>query len=548
MTPTDSKPITREQILANAAESRKSSIILKALMMAAGTFSSRILGLIREMALAAFFDRAVTDAWTAAFRLPNLFRRILGEGSLSVTLQPILIQAQMEDQKTGGRRAKSLLESMHLLLIVALTVLTVAGIIFSEPILRMVLDQSYTAKVQALALTVRLAQIMFGFLFFICLFAYYMAILNSVGSFGWPAAAPVLFNVSLIISTFVPTDWLPVKGDTLAWGVLAGGFMQMSALILPLRKKGLLPGFRWNPKNPDVLTILRNMAPGLFGLGLIQVTILINTHFASSLGTGAISYIYWADRLLELPLSLVSVSLGTALMPALTEYWMRGEKAKTAEVSERYLSLNFFVGSMASVGLYVLALPIVKILFQRGHFTSEDSLQVASVLQVYSLTLIPVSAIRVLVPAYYAVKNTWFPAASAAFALLVHIIIAPKLMNDYGLRGLNFSSFISAGINIIFLLSAYSFFITSFPWKSFIFKVFKTVVASGVMIFICQFVLGHMAHEDHFLEWLFLLLVASLLGITGYLLTSLILKHPDMESFTSRINSLLRARLNKRKS
>ena len=545
MIPTDpTKPSTPTQ----AAESRKSSVILKALMMAAGTFSSRILGLIREMALAAFFDRTVTDAWTAAFRLPNLFRRLLGEGSLSVSLQPILIQAQIQDEKNGGHRAQTLADSMHLLLIVVLSVLTVVGIVFAGPVLRLVLDEAYTQNIEAFALTVRLAQIMFGFLFFICLFAYYMAILNSVGSFGWPAAAPVLFNVSLIISTLVPPNWMPVKGDTLAVGVLVGGFLQMAVLLYPLRKKNLIPRFQWNPRNPEVLKVLRNMLPGLFGLGLMQMTLLINTHFASSLGKGAISYIYWADRLLELPLSLVSVSIGTALLPALAEHWLRGDKKKTAEVSERYLSFNFFVGAMAAVGLYILAIPIVKILFERGHFTNADSLAVASVLQVYSLTLIPVSAIRVLAPAYFAVKNTWFPAVCSAVSLGVHILVAPRLMNEYGLQGLNFSSFVSASVNIAMLLGFFNYFITDFPWKVFLVKLSKTFIAAMAMVLVSQTILGHLPNSENLFSWLVMLVVAGGLGVAAFLVLSFILKHPDMNSFISRISSIVQSRLRKRKS
>lgn len=547
-TETHSTSASNQTVASPAAENRKSSVLLKALMMAAGTFSSRILGLVREMALAAFFDRTVTDAWLVAFKLPNLFRRLLGEGSLSVSLQPVLIQAQISDEKTGGRQAKSLADSMHLLLIVVLSVLTVAGIVFAEPVLRLILDEAYTQNVEAFALTVRLAQIMFGFLFFICLFAYYMAILNSVGSFGWPAAAPVLFNVALIVSTVIPAEWMAVRGDTLAVGVLVGGFLQMAILLYPLRKRNLTPGFQWNPQNPDVLRVLKNMLPGLLGLGLMQITLLINTHFASSLGQGAISYINWADRLLELPLSIISVSIGTALLPALAEYWLRGDKAKTAEVSERYLSFNLFVGAMAAVGLYVLALPIVKILFERGLFTSTDSIAVASVLQVYSLTLIPVSAIRVLAPAYFAVKNTWFPAVCSGVSLAVHIVIAPRLMEAYGLQGLNFSSFVSASVNILLLLGCFNYFITAFPWKTFLIKFLKTIAAAAVMIYVCRFILSKLPVEDNLVGWLIMLVVAGGTGVLTFLAASLAMKHPDMNSFVSRIGSIIKSRLKKRKS
>jgi putative peptidoglycan lipid II flippase len=506
-------------------------------MMAAGTFSSRLLGLVREMALAAFFDRTITDAWTAAFRLPNLLRRILGEGSLSVSLQPILIQTQFEDQKKGTHRARGLLESLHLLLIVVLTVLTVLGILFSEPILKLILDTHYQLQVEAFALTVRLAQIMFGFLFFICLFAYYMAILNAAGSFGWPAAAPVLFNVSLILSTLLPADLLPVRGDTLAWGVLFGGFLQMAILIWPLKARRLLPGFRWNPLNPEMLLVLRNMIPGLLGLGLMQITLLINTHFASRLGRGAISYIYWADRLLELPLSLVSVSLGTALLPTLAEHWIRGDQKKMAEIGERYLSLNIFVGAMAAVGLSALALPIVKVLFERGHFHAHDSAAVVQVLQVYSLSLIPVSCIRVLAPSYYAVKNTWFPALSSALSLGAHVLLAPRLMASYGLPGLNFSSFVSSALNISLLLGAYSFLVTKFPWPLFLLKALKTLLSAAVMGALC-FYLEKMGSEPvSLLGWLWRLMATGALGLLGFLGAAVISRHPDTLFLISKIKA-----------
>lgn len=534
------------------SDARQKSVLRKALLMAAGTLSSRVLGLIREMALAAFFDRTVTDAWTAAFRLPNLFRRLLGEGSLSVSFQPVLIQAQIEDEKEGTQKSQRLMGSLHLLLIVVLTALTLAGILFSEPILRLILDENYTSNAQALALTVRLAQIMFGFLFFICLFAYYMAILNAVGSFGWPAMAPVFFNLSLIVSTLLPTEILPVKGDTLAWGVLVGGFLQMAVLIWPLKKQKMFPGF-WVPGSngsffqPELTQVLRNMLPGLFGLGLMQITLLINTHFASSLGQGAISYIYWADRLLELPLSLVSVSLGTALLPTLAEHWMRGEKQKTSEIAERFLSFNLFVGAMASVGLFVLALPIVKVLFERGQFTEKDSFAVVGVLQVYSLTLIPVSLVRVLAPSYYAIKNTWFPAVSSAVALGVHVMIAPRLMEAYGLQGLNFSSFVSSTVNISLLLGAYPFLVTAFPWKVFFVKTLKTLMASIVMVAVC-FYLNQAWGEASGLEnntwtWFLRLFVLGAVGVFCYGLTSLIVKHPDIHHLLSRIRSRLSSRL-----
>lgn len=523
----------------NYSEKRKSSVVLKALMMSAGTFSSRILGLVREMLFAALFDRTITDAFTAAFRLPNLFRRLLGEGSLSVSFQPIFIEAQVQ----GGDRSRKLMDAMHLFLIVLLSILTVVGLVFSREILSAILDVDYVSRVEAFELTVRMAKIMFGFLFFICLFAYYMAILNANGSFGWPAVAPVFFNISLIVSTLLPPHILPVPGDTLAWGVLVGGFLQMAVLIRPLQKLGAFPSFRFDFGNPDLKRVLRNMLPGLFGLGLMQITLLVNMGFASGLGEGAISYINWADRLLELPLSLVSVSLGTALLPTLAEYWARGERQKMVEVSERTLSLNFYVGAMAAVGLYVLAEPIVRLLFERGRFNESDSRAVMAVVQVYAMTLIPVSGVRVLAPSFYAAKNTWYPAVISGVGLFVHILIAPVLMERAGLVGLNFSSFVSATINFGLLLLGFNLLLDKFLWKKFLVKCLKTASAAFVMAVLMGLIslgisLGF--GESNWVVWLLQLTVAGAFGILVFLLASYVLKHDDVHVFIQRVKARLK--------
>jgi putative peptidoglycan lipid II flippase len=524
-------------------EKQKNPVLLRALKISTGTLSSRILGLIREMALAAFFDRTVTDAWTAAFRLPNLFRRLLGEGALAMSLQPLLIEAQMHDEKTGGERASALRSAMHGFLVVTLSVLSIAGILFASPVLKWVLSSHYTAQAEAFELTVRMARVMFGFLFFICLYAYYSSILNAVGSFGWSAAAPVMFNVSLIISTFLPSSWLSVPGDLLAWGVLVGGFLQMGVLIYPLRKLGVFPGFRSPFGNLDLLHVLKNMIPGLLGLGVMQLTSVINTHFASQLGAGSISYIYWADRLLELPLSLISVSLGTALLPTLAELWLRDEKKVLSEVSERYLSLGFFIAAMGAVGLFSLSEPIVRLLFERGQFGESDVLAVGSVLKIYALTLIPVSGVRILAPSYYAVKKNGWPAVCAIVSVVVHVLIAPSLMERFGLQGLNLSSFFSAGLNMFLLLSFYGSHISEFPWRVFGLKSSKTLVASLVMVGVCFFILKHFGAEPKS-KWqnLLELLVGGSAGVLSYILTSIALKHPDVHMAALRVKTLFLSR------
>ena len=320
------------------------------------------------MAFAAFFGRTVTDAWTAAFRLPNLFRRILGEGSLSVSFIPVFVEARLSDPEVDGQpslRAKNLVNSFYTLLLVVLSVLTVLGIVFAEPVLNLLLDPKYLEVAGKMELTVRFARIMFGFIFLMSTYAFFMGILNALGKYALAAMAPTFFNMAMIVSTLLPHRFFSVEGDGLAWGVLVGGVLQTLILVPSLMSKGYFPSLSFQWRNPDIYRIFKSMAGGFIGLGLMQVTTLVNMRFASHLGEGAISYIYWADRLLELPLSLVSVSLGTALLPTLAAMWSRKEENRMSETTHFYLRLNLFVAIPSALGLYFLARPIVELLFQR---------------------------------------------------------------------------------------------------------------------------------------------------------------------------------------
>lgn len=503
--------------------------------MSLGTLSSRFLGLFREVLLAALFDRTVTDAWAAAFRIPNLFRRLFGEGSLAVSFQPILIETQSQDLKNKTNQAQVLSHTLHAFLIGILALLTVGGILFSEEILGLILDDQYVARAEAFSMTVRLAQIMFGFLFFICLFAYYMAILNAHGKFGWPAVAPVFFNISLIVTTVLPQNYLQTPGDFLAWGVVIGGFLQMAILIPPLLKLGIFPKLSFQFKNPQFLRVLKNMIPGFLGLGLSQITLIVNTGFASSLGEGVISYISWADRLLELPLSLISVSLGTAMLPTLAQYWSEGDPKKMIQTSERIMSINLFLSAIAAVGLFILSEPIVRLIFERGKFLSSDSLAVISVVQVYAISMIPISLVRVLVPSYYAVKNTWFPALVSGVCLAVHLIIAPVLMEGFGLQGLNFSSLISASLNFLILICGFSFLIHSFIWKTYLLKTMQVIASSGAMAAAMIGLLLILPQQANVGTWILQILLVGGIGITTYFLASLFVGHPETRFILDKI-------------
>lgn len=488
---TQTKTHTKTQTMTNSSGLGKSelkqevggrSVAGQALIMSLGTFSSRWLGLMRESLLAYFFDRMVTDAWITAFRVPNFFRRLLGEGSLSVSFIPVFTDLRvhspdLESEAGPSARVRNFVNGFYTLLLLILSTITVFGVLYPEFFIWILVDQASFAQIPGkFELTLRLTRIMFGFVFFISSFAYYMGILNALGQFGWAALAPLFFNIAMIVSTLVPGAWFPQPGDGLAWGVLIGGALQAFVLIPQLVRLNYAPRFTWKLWSPDIAKVFRNMLPGLFGMSLMQVTLVVNTRFASALGEGAISYIYWADRLLELPLSLISVSLGTALLPSLSSSWARGNRAEYSQTGHFYLRLNLYLSMACAIGLFILARPVIEILFQRGHFTEGDTIKASQVLWVYAFAMIPTSCVRILGPFYFAVKNTWYPALVSAIGLGLHLVLAPWLMARYGLPGLNLSTLLSAVLN-------FGLLIVGLPWLTTHFNFKKLAVQIGKFIF-----------------------------------------------------------------
>ncbi|NUM57284.1 MAG: murein biosynthesis integral membrane protein MurJ [Bdellovibrionaceae bacterium] len=492
-----------------AAKNDKNQVVKKALSMALGTFSSRLLALFREILLTSYFNRTITDAWTVAFRLPNIFRRLLGEGSLSVSFIPIFVDCLMVQKDEV--RARNLVNSLYTMLLLILTCLTVAGIVFSEPILKIFLDPSYIAQTDKFQITNTMAQIMFGFIFLMSSYAYFMGILNAFGKFGLAAMAPTLFNVAMIISTLIPDGVFSFHGEGLAWGVMVGGVLQAGLLVPSLIKKGYFPKVSFDFKNPDMLLVFKNMIPGLFGMGLLQISLIINQRFASSLGEGVMTSIYLADRLLELPLSLISVSLGTALLPTLSKFWAENNKKMMISTTEFYMRLNLYVVLPAATGLYVLSEPIVEVLFKRGHFSLHDVQVTSEVLKIWALIMIPSSCVKILAPAYYAIKNTWFPAVVSLLCLVSHYLVAPLLMAHWGLRGLNVSSLFSNSLNFILLIGFFPYFMASLPVRNIVISLLKMIAICGLVAGVSQ--IYYITLELHLIPLKFFNQVLSL-GVT----------------------------------
>lgn len=464
---------------------QKQSVIRSAISMAVGTFLSRILGLVRDTVMIHLFPTAVTDTWVVAFRLPNFFRRLLGEGSLSVSFIPVYVDARAQSKE----RAAHLSNAVFTIVLAVSTFISVACFVFMEPIIRFLVDdpQGFGSVPGKVEQTIYLARIMIFYLVLVSTYAYHMAIANTLGYFFVPGMGPTLFNFALIIFTAFQFELGPYPGSSQSWGVIAGGVLQALAVLLLLMRLGVLPRLTWQWRGPDVRKVFVNMVPGLFGLGVYQVMLIVNTKFAARLPLGAQTYIYLADRVLELPQALIAVSLGAALLPRFSDLHSSGEKGKFLAEANASVRALLYLSMPAAVGMWVLSLPITEVLFMRGNFKLEDAMATASVVQVYAVLLLFSSWARITAPAFYALKNTTLPAAVAFFVLMIHISLGPWLVDNFGLVGLASATSVSSILNILILQVFFYRLIGPIGYAAILMCILRLIPALTALGFFCWY-------------------------------------------------------------
>lgn len=460
---------------------KKPSVIKDAAAMSAGTIFSRVLGYVRDAVMLAVFSRTITDAFLVAFRFPNLVRRLLGEGSLSVSFIPVYVE-QLEKEKTG-ERAKQLANAIYTLLALVTSSLAILAYIFMTPIMKVWVggDGGFESIPGKMELTVYLAQIMIIYVILVTSYAFVMGMANAHRKFFMPAVAPAVFNLAIIIAAALPQNILSIQGAVLAWGVVVGGVLQFLLVAIQLYQIGHLPKLTMKIKVPGLKTVLTNFVPGLLGLGVYQVMTIANTFFAARLPEGTQSYIYAADRILELPQSIIAVSLGTALLPLFSRQLAAGQKDKMLESANEGLRAMLFLALPAALGMAVLGRPIIHVLFMRGAFGQEDVLVTSQITQVYSVVLLASSLTKVTVPGFYAMKNTWMPATIAGVCLLMHLICAQILVGPFGVVGLASSTAITGALNMILLSVAFRFMIGPIGYQKIFKAVFQMLPALGLM-------------------------------------------------------------------
>lgn len=429
------------------------SVAHSAVKMALGTLSSRVLGFVRDALIFALFPRTVTDAFAVAFRIPNMFRRLFGEGSLSVSFIPVYIRLKIDKPA----EAKALANAVWTLLLCAMSFATALCYVFMPEILNFLVGnkEGFAATPGKMELTLEMSRIMITYLLLVTSYAFMMGVANAEKSFFIPAFAPTLFNVGAIIFSLIPNQYVQFEGAQLASGVIFGGILQFLCIAIHLYRRGWWLSFTMHWKTPGLAKVFRNMLPGLWGLGGLQVTTLLNTYFAARLPEGTQSYMYAADRVLELPQSLIAISLGSVLLTSLSEHWGQQNLVRFKETIEKTMKLLLFLSLPSAIGMFFMAKPITEVLFQRGSFNTFDTLMTGKVVAIYSLLLIASGLSKIMAPAFYAAHNTWLPAAVTTVCVGIHAFLGNYFVDAWGLEGLAFATSLQSVINLMLLSTAF---------------------------------------------------------------------------------------------
>ncbi|MEN1726858.1 MAG: murein biosynthesis integral membrane protein MurJ [Pseudomonadota bacterium] len=384
------------------------------------TLISRFLGLARDIVIARWFGAsAATDAFVAAFKIPNFLRRLFAEGSFSLAFVPVLSEYKAKGDHDALR---SLIDATTGVLLAVLLVITAIGIL-TAPWIMSLFAPGFRDDPAQFALASDMLRITFPYLMFIALTALAGGILNTLGRFALPALTPALLNVSLIVSAVAFSSGFDEPIKALAWGVLAAGILQFTFLLPSLARHGVLPRPRPSLAHPGVRKILKLMVPTLFGSSVAQISLLLDVLIASLLFTGSITWLYYADRMMEFPLGLFGVALSTVILPTLSSLHAGRDSAQFRRTLDWALLLGVVVGLPAAVGLAVMAEPVIIGLFQYGAFDGDSASMAAIALMAYCLGLPAFMGVKILSPGYFSRQNTATPVKIAVLALGVNMVL-----------------------------------------------------------------------------------------------------------------------------
>ena len=427
------------------------------------TLSSRLLGLVRDQVLAYLFGAGnAMDAFNVAYRVPNLMRDLFAEGAMSAAFVPtftrrLTLQSRASAWHLGNQLVNALL--------VVTGGLVVLGIIFASPLAGL-LASDYSGVlvsgagrglgVDKFELTVTLTRIMLPFLTLVAVAAALMGMLNSLNRFFTPALSPAMFNVGIILSAGVLVPVMPGLGlhpiTGIALGAMLGGVGQIALQVPALLREGYRYRPVLNPADPGLREMLRLIGPGTLAGAAVQINLLVNTILATGEGTGAVSWLNYAFRLMYLPIGLFGVSIATATLPAVSRHAANDDLSGIRQTISNGLRMMLMLSIPALVGLIVLASPIVELIFERGRFAADDTASTAAALAYYAPGLLGYSAVRICVPCFYSLRNSLTPTLVSVGSVALNIILNVTLVRVMGFRGLALGTSIAALVNAGVLL------------------------------------------------------------------------------------------------
>lgn len=508
------------------SEKESTRITRAAGVVSGATLVSRILGFVRDMVVAYFFGSGMTaDAFFVAFRLPNLLRRLFAEGALSVAFIPVFTEYL---RKHSQDEALRMAQTVFMALSLTLLAVTLLGEILA-PALVWVIAPGFAEDPEKYRITIQLTRITFPYIFFIGLVALCQGVLNSLRHFAAPALSPALLNVFMICGVYF---WSLAFADPiygLAIGALAGGAAQLAMQAPFMKKRGFSFRPRFDFSHPALKRILLLMGPAALGSAIYQFNIVVGTLLASLLPQGSVSYLYYADRIVEFPLGVFAIALGTAVLPSMSRHTADNDIPGLISAFSHAMRLVIFIMVPASVGLIVLRHPIVELIYQRGEFTSLSTRMTAEALLYYTLGLWAFSSTRILTSAYYAMQDTKTPVKVACIAFPANILFSLVLMGPLKHGGLALATSLASALNVVVLLLILKRRLHRLDGRAILESFMKTMFASLVMAAALYALLSFPVPGGRLVN-LILLLAA---GVAVFGLASLALKSAELKELLS---------------
>lgn len=492
------------------------------------TVLSRILGYVRDMIQAFYMGTGKgMDAFALAYVIPNLLRRLTGEGAMTAAFVPVFTQVKEERTEEGLWKFA---HTFFYLLTFLMAVVTVCGVLLA-PLLVKLIAWGFGRVPGKWELTIALTRIMFPYIFLISLAALAMAILNSFHKFAVPAFTPVLFNLAIITAALIFAARADEPAYVFAVGVVVGGFFQIVFQLPFLWKRGMRFKFTFSLSDPAIRKVGMLMVPGIFGVGITQINLAVSRFLATLLESGSVSSLYFATRVRELTLGMFSIALSIALLPTFSGLVSKGDIKGMKRTLVFSLRLIFFITFPAMVGLLVLNRPIIQVLFQRGLFGLESTSMTANCLLFFSIGLPFISAVKILAPAFYSLKDTKTPVIIAFFVMIVYLSLSFILMSPMRAGGIALALSIAEMFNFLILFFYLERKVGRISKREFALSGLKSAFCAALMGGSVWFFINRFEFDKlPFITQLGLLVGAILLGLAAYLLLSLVFNTKELSS------------------